>query len=445
MLSIIIMNEFQEKSSYWDNPLGQLRNKWHEVPAGNVRMSTKELLSLSDEELRDTWLNIRQSAVTGAGFNERGWYHALYRDFFSTRKIMDVGSGLGIDGITFAENGARVTFVDIVQSNLEVIKRLCNLFGIKNVNFCYLQNLESLRDLPRDYDVIWCQGSLINAPFENMRDEAREILNHLPVGGRWIELAYPKNRWIREGRMPFSIWGNFTDGEGTPWMEWYDLEKVLERLDPVPFDVIMSYEFHNGDFIWFDLQRVEKHTQKTNDTQKEMVNDIAYTTKPVKYTLTISRSITLFSRTSDKLIKSLQISSKHGIQTESILTKDPSGIWFNPTDRHDSLATPFLAVGPELIEGKKRIRIIIRYKKGASPGKGCMIYLQNEQYQSLTPPINFDEAYALNSSDMEITMEAGIEQMISMIRLVFTTNDGATTYIPHALIIEQLRNNIITL
>ena len=40
-------------------------------------------------------------------------------------------------------------------------------------------------------------------------------------------------------------------------MEWYDLDKLLSRLSPVKFRVVLSFEFHNSDFNWFDLEREE--------------------------------------------------------------------------------------------------------------------------------------------------------------------------------------------
>jgi len=238
------------------NPLKTLREKWFEVPAGDNRLRTTDLINMSDHELLSTWKNIRDSATSGSSFDIRGWYHALYLDSFTKNKVMDVGSGLGIDGITFAQNGTKVTFVDIVQSNLELLKRLCSLLGLSNVEFFYLDDFEKLNLLPNNFDVIWCQGSMINLPYEIAREESSLLLKHLAIGGRWIELAYPKERWIREGGMPLNIWGEKTDG-GAPWIEWYDLEKMCNRLDSATFKVILSFNFHNNDFNWFDLVRVK--------------------------------------------------------------------------------------------------------------------------------------------------------------------------------------------
>lgn len=49
-------------------------------------------------------------------------------------------------------------------------------------------------------------------------------------------------------------WGSKTDG-GAPWMEWHDLEKLDFILSPSALDIVLSLEFHNSDFNWFDLIR----------------------------------------------------------------------------------------------------------------------------------------------------------------------------------------------
>jgi SAM-dependent methyltransferase len=236
--------------------LDVLRTKWSEVPVGlQGRRRTSELLELSDDQLAALWTEHRREGTTEEGFSVRGWYHELYSESLSGKRVLDVGSGFGIDGITFARRGAAVTFLDIVEHNLEILGRLCRIFGVETAAFHFLRDLDSIDRLPADFDVIWCQGSLINAPFEFTRREAQKLLQHLRVGGRWIELAYPRERWERDGCMPFSAWGAITDGEGTPWMEWYDLDRLLRRLRPVEFETVLNFNFHNDDFIWFDLIR----------------------------------------------------------------------------------------------------------------------------------------------------------------------------------------------
>ena len=246
---------YRTTGSGWTRPFKLLRKKWHEVPAADSRLSTSQLMGLPDKELQKLWEREKLAATTGAAFEVRGWYHTLYKDVLLGKRVMDFGCGFGLDGITFAQHGARVSFVDIVESNLIVVERLCKMFRLTNVDFFFLKEIDSISSLRTDYDVIWCQGSLINAPFDIIRQEVQELLKHLPIGGRWIGLAYPRSRWEREGQLPFDQWGERTDGAGTPWVEWYDLSKLQAVLEPAQFAVILYFEFHNGDFNWFDLLR----------------------------------------------------------------------------------------------------------------------------------------------------------------------------------------------
>lgn len=232
-----------------------LRTKWQEVPFEQYeRRNSADLVDISDSEIVEKWLTCYLGASTGSGLSNRGWYQTLYRDIFQGKKILDVGCGLAPDTVYYAEHGASVTFLDIVESNVRFVQRVCKAKGLNNVSFCHMRDLDDLDRLPLDYDALYCCGSFINAPLEASRLEAQALLRHLPVGGRWIELGYPKTRWEREGRMDEREWGSKTDG-GAPWMEWHDLAKLDFLLSPASFDTVLYLEFHNSDFNWFDLVR----------------------------------------------------------------------------------------------------------------------------------------------------------------------------------------------
>jgi len=242
------------KGAAWKTPFDTLRKKWDQVPTGaSASEKTARLLALPDEALLAEWEKARKDITTGPEFTHRGWYHALYGDGMRGKKVMDIGSGFGVDSITFAQHGARLTFVDLVETNLKVLERLCKILGLKDVQFVHLKILESLTPLDTDYDVIMAMGSLHHAPTDVIKPEYQELAKHLKVGGRWLQLAYPRSRWIRDGRPRFAHWGFTTDGEGTPWAEWMDLEKLLGAFAPAKFDVVLYQEFHNSDFNWFDL------------------------------------------------------------------------------------------------------------------------------------------------------------------------------------------------
>lgn len=241
-----------DKPVDWQKPYDTLRRKWGEVPITNWEiLSTEQLLALPDDALLQKWEKSRTTLTTGAEWDHRGWYHALYADSMRGKKVMDIGSGFGVDSITFAQHGARLTFVDLVETNLKVLQRLCGFLGLKDTRFVLFEDLHSLKGLDTDFDVILAMGSLHNAPAEVMKPEYQELIKHLKVGGRWLQLAYPKSLWIKAGRPTFDKWGQML--ERSPWEEWYDVPKLLSMFEPAKFDVVLYREFHNGDFNWFDL------------------------------------------------------------------------------------------------------------------------------------------------------------------------------------------------
>ena len=135
-----------DKPVDWQKPYDTLRRKWGEIPITNWEiLSTEELLALPDDELLAKWEKSRATLTTGAEWDHRGWYHALYADSMGGKKVIDIGSGFGVDSITFAQHGARMTFVDLVERNLKVLQRLCKILGLKDVEFQHFQGLNSLR------------------------------------------------------------------------------------------------------------------------------------------------------------------------------------------------------------------------------------------------------------------------------------------------------------
>jgi 2-polyprenyl-3-methyl-5-hydroxy-6-metoxy-1,4-benzoquinol methylase len=247
-------------SSAWrENAFALLAEKWHEVPVTHQdRSSTTAMLELSDEELLAIWS--RRAAATGGpkGLGVGDWEYYAYRELFKGRNVIEVGPGLGVLGVSFLEYGAHMTFIDVVEPNLKLIERICRLKNLHNVKFLHLTRIEDLTRLEGEYDAVFAHGSLHHAPAEVIKSEFTALASRLKTGGRFIMLAYPKSRWEREGSPAFSDWGKMTDGEATPWAEWYDLPKLLEQLAPHRFHVLMTFDnIANNDMNWFDLVKTD--------------------------------------------------------------------------------------------------------------------------------------------------------------------------------------------
>lgn len=232
--------------------LEKYRDKWREVPAGDDvdgRVFSAGLLGLPDREFLTTWDRMAERRAAGA----MAWFRPLYRDFFAGKRVLEIGSGAGVDGIPMAELGAHWTFADIVPNNLATIRRVAALKGIE-ATFHLIGDDLSFEALTPGYDAILVIGSIHHVPYDITRREALNALRLLNAGGRWIELVYPRERWLREGAMSFDKWGQRTDGERTPWVEWYDMEKIRRRLHPATFRTILDFDLRSRDQRWVDLE-----------------------------------------------------------------------------------------------------------------------------------------------------------------------------------------------
>ena len=249
--------------------LARYREKWREAPRGSDmdgRVFSTDLLALADADLVAAWDAMAARRYAG----EIGWLAPLYADTFRGRQVLELGSGLGFDGLRFVEAGAAWTFADIVPDNLAVIRRVAGLKGLEGrVRFHLIGDDLSFTALPHDYDAIWVFGSIHHVPFEIARREALDAFGHLKPGGRWMELVYPRERWLREGAPPFEQWGKLTDGERTPWAEWHDIEKVRRRLFPASLRTVLDFEFCAQNYRWFDLRYVAERPFRLADFDLE--------------------------------------------------------------------------------------------------------------------------------------------------------------------------------
>jgi SAM-dependent methyltransferase len=234
--------------------LARYREKWREAPQGSDtdgRVFSSDLLALPDEALLARWEAMAARRATG----ELGWLGTLYAVTFGDGRVLELGSGLGFDAMRFAERGARWTCADIVADNLALIRRIASLKKLDGrITTHLIEDDFSFTGVQPGYDAIWAFGSIHHVPFDKARQEALAVLPLLKPGGRWMELVYPRERWLREGALPFAEWGRVTDGERTPWAEWHDVEKVRRRLAPAALATVLDFGFCADNYRWIDLE-----------------------------------------------------------------------------------------------------------------------------------------------------------------------------------------------
>jgi SAM-dependent methyltransferase len=231
----------------------ELNAKWHEIPMSAVgRGSSREAARQSDGELLRWWNQLQAEMLSSLAYR---WVIEVYRDFVRGKKVLEVGPGNGVVGITFAEAAAAMTFADVVPENLELIRRICALKSLP-ADFLRIEQFADPIKLANDYDAVFAIGSLHHAPSEVLKPEFEALASRLKPGGRFVALTYPKERWIADGSRSFSEFGKSTDGESTPWAEWYDLDKMLAQLAPHKFEPLMYFNYLNDQLNWFDLRKI---------------------------------------------------------------------------------------------------------------------------------------------------------------------------------------------
>src|SRR6185503_17722295 len=102
--------------------LRRSRDKWRELPGGGEmleRTFAGDFLVLDDDTIMARWKIMDEAARVP---DVRGWFHQLYADTFAGKRVIEVGSGFGFDGIHFLAHGAHWTFSDLVADNLAVVK-----------------------------------------------------------------------------------------------------------------------------------------------------------------------------------------------------------------------------------------------------------------------------------------------------------------------------------
>jgi SAM-dependent methyltransferase len=190
--------------SRWESPFQTLAEKWDEVPfrsetydeqrvlqglvpdmemfSPEGRVLSNGLQALSNEQLVDLW----HGATTDDTFT------MYYASILAHKSFIDIGSGLARQTLQFVLHGAYGTFVDIVDSNLEIIRRVAVALGVaERVSTILLVSLPQLeRDLDDEmFDAVCAFGSLHHAPREIIQKQMRLLRDHLKPGGLWIQLA----------------------------------------------------------------------------------------------------------------------------------------------------------------------------------------------------------------------------------------------------------------
>ncbi|MBI2558005.1 class I SAM-dependent methyltransferase [Candidatus Woesearchaeota archaeon] len=121
-------------------------------------------------------------------------YMRKFADFgsYKGKKVLEIGCGMGVDLLRFAENGAIVTGIDIADRPLEMAKRNFSLHRQKGAFMA--MNGEDLKFKDNSFDAVFMQGVLQYTPNPSrMVSGAHRVLKK---GGILLLTVYNKYSWL---------------------------------------------------------------------------------------------------------------------------------------------------------------------------------------------------------------------------------------------------------
>ncbi|HXI22527.1 MAG TPA: class I SAM-dependent methyltransferase [Pyrinomonadaceae bacterium] len=158
----------------------RVRAFWQEHPCGS---------KFSDAEIgtREFFDRVEQHRY------EKEWHIPTAADFASTRglKVLEIGCGVGTDGLQFARAGATYTGVDLTEAAVELARK--NFESAKMPGEFRVSDAENLDFADESFDIVYSHGVLHHTP--DIEAAVREIHRVLKPGGRAIVMLYHRGSY----------------------------------------------------------------------------------------------------------------------------------------------------------------------------------------------------------------------------------------------------------
>lgn len=111
---------------------------------------------------------------------------------YDGKELLDVGCGVGVDGVRFAEHGAHVTGVDISTRAIELARNNFDYAGL-DADLRVMEG-ENLEFADHTFDAVYAHGILPYA--KDFHRVAMEVHRVLKPGGEAIFQTYNRRSWL---------------------------------------------------------------------------------------------------------------------------------------------------------------------------------------------------------------------------------------------------------
>jgi SAM-dependent methyltransferase len=163
-----------------DTKVEQVRDFWNAHPCG-IRFVNDALFGTPDFFRRYS------------EFRYESEYHLndlVPFEQYQGKQVLEIGSGLGADGVRFAQNGAIYTGIDLTEAAVEATRLHFRVLGLSGAFI--VQNAERMADLDDDvFDLVYSHGVLHHTPC--ITDALQEIHRVLKSRGKVVLMLYHRH------------------------------------------------------------------------------------------------------------------------------------------------------------------------------------------------------------------------------------------------------------
>ena len=166
-------------------------------------------------------------------------------DGYAGKRLLEVGSGVGIDLIRFARGGAQVTGVDLAEVSIELARENFACHGLSAD--LRVMNGEALEFPDDSFDVVYAHGVLqYTADAGKMVNELQRVLK---PGGQAILMVYNKYSWLN---LMSNVMNVGLEHQDAPVLNKYSIGEFKRLLRPfeevqlVPERFPVETRLHHG-------------------------------------------------------------------------------------------------------------------------------------------------------------------------------------------------------
>jgi ubiquinone/menaquinone biosynthesis C-methylase UbiE len=164
---------------------------------------------------------------------------------YNGKRLLEVGCGIGIDLVRFAQNGAIVTGIDLAGNAIELAKRNFAFHSVRGD--LRVMDGEHLHYPDNSFDVAFVHGVLHYTP--NPTRMVREVRRVLKPGGEAIWMVYNRCSWLNLLAVLFAIKLEYADAPAFKKYsisEFRDVLNGFSQVEIIPERFPVKTRLHTG-------------------------------------------------------------------------------------------------------------------------------------------------------------------------------------------------------